>query len=308
MSIRELVVLGTSAAAPTRHRNHNGYALRWDDQLIFLDPGEGFQRQCTLAGIAIARGNAVCLTHFHGDHCLGLPGLVARRDLDQCPDVLKVFFPAEGQQYYERLLTCTANALEVNLDPQPVIACEELRPAGTVGHLTVEVAALDHRIPAQGYRISEPAKRRFIPSALRDAGLEGSIVGRLKAEGTVSGPRGTIRYEDVSRRVPGQRVAFVMDTRVCPGAAALAEDVDLLVCESTFLETERQLAHRYHHMTAAEAGRLAAEAGVGQLVLTHFSARYPHPEAFREEAGRYHDKVWVASDFDRIPFRVEETP
>lgn len=306
MSVRELVILGTSAAAPTRLRNHNGYALRWDDQLIFFDPGEGFQRQCTHAGLSIARGDAVCLTHFHGDHCLGLPGLIARRDLDQCSGVLQVFYPAEDHETYERLRTCTVNALEVNLDDRPIAATPQRRVAGTVGHLTVEVAALDHRVAAQGYRVTEPAKRRFIPSALRRAGLEGSIVGRLETEGTVVGPHGVVRYEDVTRVVPGQTVAFVMDTRACDGAVSLAENADLLVCESTFLEPEQKLADKYHHMTAADAGRLAAQAGVTQLVLTHFSSRYTDPEAFRTEAGRYHDNVWVASDFDRISFRVQD--
>jgi ribonuclease Z len=304
MSVRELVILGTSAAAPTRNRNHNGYALRWDDQLIFMDPGEGFQRQCTRAGIAIARGDAVCITHFHGDHCLGLPGLIARRDLDQCPDVLQVFYPAEDEKYYERLQTCTANALEVNLGARPVVATDLRRAVGTIGHLTVEVAALDHRVATQGYRITEPSKRRFDSAALRHAGLTGAIVGQLKAEGTVSGPHGTVRYEDVSHWVPGQSVAFVMDTRVCSGATSLAEGVDLLVCESTFLESEQELAHRYHHMTAADAGRLAADTGARQLVLTHFSARYTDMGAFHAEASRYHDNVWVADDFDRISFRV----
>jgi ribonuclease Z len=307
VSIRELVVLGTSSAAPTRHRNHNGYALRWDDQLIFFDPGEGFQRQCTIAGVAIARGNAVCLTHFHGDHCLGLPGLIGRRGLDQCPDVLQIFFPADGEKYYQRLRTCTANAMQTSLAARPVVATDELLPAGTIGHLEVEVAALDHRVAVQGYRISESAKRRFIRSALRDAGLSGSIVGRLKSEGTVVGPKGTVRFEDVSEHVPGQTFAFVMDTRPCSGAVALAEGVDMLVCESTFLESERELANRYHHMTAADAGRLAAEAGAKQLVLTHFSARYPRAEAFEDEAARFHDNVWVAKDFDRIPLRRTPT-
>jgi ribonuclease Z len=295
--------LGTSSAAPTRHRNHNGYALRWDDQLIFFDPGEGFQRQCTLAGVAIARGNAVCLTHFHGDHCLGLPGLIARRGLDQCHDDFQIFYPAAGQKYYERLRTCTANAMQTNLTGRPVSAPNGLLFAGTIGHLAVEVAALEHRVPVHGYRISESAKRRFIPSALRDAGLAGSIVGRLKSEGTVVGPHGTVRYEDVSHVVPGQSFAFVMDTRPCAGAVALAQGVDMLVCESTFLESERKLANRYHHMTAADAGRLAAEAGAKQLVLTHFSARYRQAQAFEEEAARFHDNVWVANDFDHIPLR-----
>ncbi|MGI9612086.1 MAG: MBL fold metallo-hydrolase, partial [Acidimicrobiales bacterium] len=98
---RELIVLGTASQAPTRHRHHNSYALRWDEQLLLFDPGEGTQRQCIFAGVAIARATAVCVTHFHGDHCLGLPGVIQRRALDNraaSPALgpLPVVFPADG--------------------------------------------------------------------------------------------------------------------------------------------------------------------------------------------------------------------
>lgn len=302
MTAAELVVLGTASQAPTRHRNHNGYALRWGDQLIFFDPGEGFQRQCTIAGIAIARGNAVCLTHFHGDHCLGLPGLIARRGMDRCSDPLQVFYPADGEQYYERLRTCTAGLMQPLLEPRPVIAGSSLQAAGTVGDLLVEVAALEHRISTQGYRISSPGGRRFIPERLEAAGLAGPIVGQLMKHGSVDGPDGVVELDQVSEEVPGRSFAFVMDTRTCRGAELLAQGVDMLVCESTFLESERSLADSYAHMTAADAGRLAAAVGAKKLVLTHFSARYSNMAAFAAEAGEFHGDVVVAEDFDRIPF------
>lgn len=302
MTAAELVVLGTASQAPTRHRNHNGYALRWGDQLIFFDPGEGFQRQCTIAGIAIARGNAVCLTHFHGDHCLGLPGLIARRGMDRCSDPLQVFYPADGEQYYERLRTCTAGLMQPLLEPRPVIAGASLQAAGSVGDLLVEVAALEHRISTQGYRISSPGGRRFIPERLKAAGLAGPIVGQLVKHGSVDGPDGVVELDQVSEEFPGRSFAFVMDTRTCRGAELLAQGVDMLVCESTFLESERSLADSYAHMTAADAGRLAAAVGAKKLVLTHFSARYSNMAAFAAEAGEFHGDVVVAEDFDRIPF------
>ncbi|NNF53492.1 MAG: ribonuclease Z [Acidimicrobiales bacterium] len=302
MSIAELVVLGTASQAPTRHRNHNGYALRWGGHMIFFDPGEGFQRQCTIAGVAIARGDAVCLTHFHGDHCLGLPGLIARRGLDRCPEPLQVFYPAAGEQYFERLRTCTAGIMQPLLEPRPVTAGSSLRRVGSVGDLSVEVAALQHRVSTQGYRISSPAGRRFIPEELEAAGLAGPIVGELMNQGTVDGPDGPVDLAQVSEEVPGRSFAFVMDTKSCPGAELLARGVDMLVCESTFLESERSLADSYAHMTAADAGRLAAAAGAKRLVLTHFSARYSNMAAFAEEASEFHGDVVVAEDLDRIPF------
>ena len=125
MSSRELIVLGTASQAPTRYRAHNSYALRWDDQLILFDPGEGTQRQCTLAGVAIARATAVCITHFHGDHCLGLPGVIQRRALDARANpnglpALPVFFPADGEQYFERMRTASIFHDTSNLDPRPI--------------------------------------------------------------------------------------------------------------------------------------------------------------------------------------------
>lgn len=110
MSARELIVLGTASMAPTRYRAHNGYALRWDDQLILFDPGEGTQRGCTVTGVSIAKATAVCITHFHGDHCLGLPGVIQRRshenDATERPGglgPLPVFHPADGEIYFDRL-------------------------------------------------------------------------------------------------------------------------------------------------------------------------------------------------------------
>ncbi len=303
MSARELIALGTASQAPTRHRNHNGYALRWDGRMLFFDPGEGFQRQCTIAGIAIARADAVCLTHFHGDHCLGVPGLIARWGADRPDTELTIFYPGSGQEYLDRLRTCVAAGTEPLIRPVAATAASDrLETIGEVGALEVRVAALDHRIPAQGYRISEPPTRRFLPDRLADLGIAGPAVGRLERDGCISVGGRAVTIEEVTVVVPGVSFAFVMDTRPCPGSRLLADGVDVLVCESTFLDTERHLAERYAHMTAADAGRLAAASGARLLVLTHFSARYPDTAPFVEEAGRHHADVLALEDFDRVPF------
>ena len=134
-------------------------------------------------------------------------------------------------------------------------------------------------------------------------------MGVLQAEGRIETPHGTVTVEQVSAVRPGQSMAFVMDTRWCEGAVALADGVDLLVCESTFLRSEHDLANRYHHMTAAEAGRLAALAGARRLVLTHFSARYAPADAerFVAEASAFHHDVVAAEDLLTVdvPGRVD---
>ena len=100
---RELVVLGTAAQVPTRERNHNGYLLRWEGAAILFDPGEGTQRQLLRAGVASSSIGAICITHFHGDHCLGLPGVLARYALDQRSEPVDIYYPAGGSPVLDRL-------------------------------------------------------------------------------------------------------------------------------------------------------------------------------------------------------------
>lgn len=98
MSVRELVVLGTASQVPTRYRNHNGYLLRWDGAGLLFDPGEGTQRQMLLAGVSATDVTRICVTHFHGDHCLDLPGVIQRLSLDGVPHPVDAHYPATGCQ------------------------------------------------------------------------------------------------------------------------------------------------------------------------------------------------------------------
>ena len=103
MSSRALVALGTASQVPTRHRNHNGYFIRWDEVGILVDPGEGTQRQMILAGVRASRIHHICITHFHGDHCLGLAGVIQRISLDGVAHEVHVHYPASGEAYFQRL-------------------------------------------------------------------------------------------------------------------------------------------------------------------------------------------------------------
>jgi len=297
VSVRELVILGTASQAPTRERSHHAALLRWDAEGVLFDPGEGTQRQMTLAGVAASSITRICITHFHGDHCLGLPGVVQRLRLDEVAHPVDVYFPAAGLRYYERLVTATVHT-----------PFEGLRPhashAGTVADappFTIEARALEHRTDTLGWRLVEPDGRRMLPDRLAAAGVHGSDVGRLQRDGAIDVAGRRVTLDEMSAQRSGQKVAFVMDTRICDAAFDLARDADLLVCEATFLERDADLAERYLHLTAAQAGRIAAEARARRLVLTHFSRRYTDPAEFAAEAGAWHPDVVVARDLDRIP-------
>ncbi|MET7679855.1 ribonuclease Z [Streptomyces sp. NPDC005423] len=296
MSVRELVVLGTASQVPTRHRNHNGYLLRWDAECILFDPGEGTQRQLLRAGVAAYDLNRICVTHFHGDHSLGLAGVIQRINLDRVPHEITAHYPESGQRFYDRLRHATAYHETVALTEAPVAA------DGTIAvtpSYRLEARRLSHPVESYGYRLVEPDGRRMVPERLAAHGIEGPDVGRIQREGTLGG----VRLDEVSEARRGQRFAFVMDTRLCAGVYALADGCDMLVIESTFLDEDEQLAADHGHLTAGQAARVARDAGVRQLVLTHFSQRYSDPDAFARQAraAGFTGELTVAHDLLRVP-------
>jgi ribonuclease Z len=302
VSARELVVLGTASQVPTRHRNHNGYLLRWDGEGILFDPGEGTQRQMLLAGVAAHDLTRICVTHFHGDHSLGLAGVIQRINLDRVPHPVTAHYPASGKRFFDRLRYSTAYRETVLLVEQPVSGDGAVLASGP--EFTLEARRLSHPVESFGYRLVEPDGRRMLPDRLAAYGISGPDVGRLQREGVLEmAEHGTLTVEQVSEARPGQRFAFVMDTRMCEGVHALAEGCDMLVIESTFLDDAAALADEYGHLTAGQAARAAADAGVRHLVLTHFSQRYSDPVEFERQAraAGYEGDLTVARDLDRVP-------
>ncbi|GAA2343415.1 ribonuclease Z [Dactylosporangium salmoneum] len=297
MSPRELVVLGTSSQVPTRERNHNGYFLTWDGEGILFDPGDGTQRQMIRAGVAASDITRICLTHFHGDHCLGLPGVIQRISLDGSPHDVQAYFPASGEVYFDRLRHASPFYDAAVITKKPLesdIVVEQC------ARFSLEAHRLDHGIEAYGYRIVEPDGRRMLPDRLRERGIAGPDIAALQRAGELNG----VRLEDVSEPRRGQRFAFVMDTRLCGGVKTLADGADVLVIESTYLAEDEGLAVAHGHLTAGQAARVAAECGVGTLVLTHFSQRYDDPSRFRREAEAFFDgEVVVAEDLTRVRIR-----
>lgn len=292
-------MLGTASQVPTRYRNHNGYLLRWDGEGLLFDPGEGTQRQLLLAGASVTGLTRLCLTHFHGDHCLGLPGIVQRLSLDGVPHPVPVYFPASGREFYARLRHASAFHDLADVPEVPVFADG---PVATGEFGVLEARALDHSVDAIGYRLIEPDGRRFVPELLARHGIAGPAVGELQRAGRLESGGRAVELSEVTEPRPGQRFAFVMDTRLCDAVFALADRADLLVIEATFLREDTDLATQYGHLTARQAAQVAAECGVRRLVLTHFSQRYPDSRRFFDEAAEAFDgDIVVAEDLARIP-------
>lgn len=303
MSADELVILGCSSQQPTRHRSQGAYFFRFNGEGILFDPGEGTQRQFIHADVAPTAVKYIFVSHFHGDHCLGLGSMLMRLNLDKVPNPVHCYFPRSGLKYFERLRfgTIYHNTIEVvehpiNLSSNKPTLVESL-PA-----FEIRAARLDHGVENFGYRLKAPDRRRFYKDKLKELNIRGPLVGELAEHGSITMGQKKVFLEEVSYHCPGKVIAVVIDTRPCPSAYELAEGADLLLCESTYTEEHAHLAKSYSHMTAANAAHIAKESGVKKLVLTHFSARYTNVRVFEDEARKTFSNSFAASDFKRFDF------
>jgi len=299
MTVRDLTILGCSSQQPTRSRNHGAYLIRWNEEGLLFDPGEGTQRQFIFANIAPTCVTRIFVSHFHGDHCLGLGSMLMRLNLDKIPHPVHCYFPASGQVYFDRLRHGTIYHQTIQIVEHPI------KEEGVVvedEHFRIEARFLEHGVENIGWRITEADTRKFDRAKLAAAGVAGPNVRLLEQnkEIVVGGKR--VLLEDVSHVKKGDSVAIVIDTLPCQEAIDLASKAKLFLCESTYLEAHRDLAERHHHMTAGQAAEIAKKAGAEKLVLTHFSARYQEAEEFAREARVIFPNAFAAEDLKVFPF------
>lgn len=299
MSVRDITILGCSSQQPTRMRNHGAYIVRWNDEGLLFDPGEGTQRQFIFANIAPPVITRILISHFHGDHCLGLGSILMRLNLDKVTHPIHCYYPASGKKYFDRLRYGTAYHETIHVVEHPVSA------PGVVhddGKFRIEATFLEHGIDNIGWRITEPDTRKFDRAQLDAHGIFGPMVRELHEQGFLDINGQKITLDDVSRIRKGDALAVVIDTRRCQNAIDIARDAKILLCESTYLEEHKELAYKHFHLTAKEAATIAKEANVKKLILTHFSARYQFLRDFEVEAKAVFPNTYVAKDLLTLPF------
>lgn len=299
MTARDLTILGCSSQQPTRFRNHGAYLLRWNDEGLLFDPGEGTQRQFIFANIAPPVVTRIFVSHFHGDHCLGLGSMLMRLNLDKVTHPIHCYYPASGKKYFDRLRYGTMYHETIHVVEHPV-AQEGL--VQDDGRFRIEAAFLDHGVDNIAWRVTEPDTRKFSKEKLQQCGIEGLAVRELQTTGKVQVNDVVYTLDDVSHVRPGDVFAYVSDTKYCDNAISIAKDAKILLCESTYLDEEKDLAQRHYHLTAKQAATIAKEANAKQLILTHFSARYLNLSLFTAEACPIFPNTYVAEDLKVFPF------
>lgn len=297
MSARLFIALGTASQVPTRHRNHNGYYIRWDDEGFLLDPGEGTQRQMIYAGVSASQITKIFITHFHGDHCLGLAGVLQRLSLDRVEHKIEIHYPAYGQKYVDNLRNSSVYHNVAKIVEKPFAGDGKVFENKT---LTISTRKLDHTIESFGYRFQEKDDVTMLPDELKKLGVVGKNISKLKANGKIEIDGKMIELSQVSVFKKGVGVAFIMDTRICKNAFELANDTDYLICESTYLSAETADATKNGHLTSKQAAEIASKSNAQNLILTHFSQRYFSTAEFVSEAKEIFENTIAVKDGDQV--------
>ncbi|MCP1133427.1 ribonuclease Z [Paenibacillus polysaccharolyticus] len=303
----ELYFLGTNAGVPTLQRNVTSIGLRMLDErraLWLFDCGEGTQHQILSSPLKLSKLEKIFITHLHGDHVFGLPGLLSSRAYQGGTTPLTVYGPPGT----ERMIATTMEISQSRLNYDLNIVEHTGGVLFEDDSFIVESALLEHRIDSYGYRVTEKDRPGSLDSAkLAACGLKpGPLFGRLKRGETITLDSGdTVRPEDVlGAPKRGMVITILGDTRPCENVKPLAQDADVLVHEATFMHDLADTAHEYYHSTSRQAAEAALAANVGELIMTHFSSRYKDEEQLQpllDEAKSIFPNTRLANEHQLIP-------
>jgi ribonuclease Z len=300
----EIYFLGTGAGMPSKERNVSSIVLNLlaeRNTYWMFDCGEGTQQQVLRSPVRVSKLEKLFITHLHGDHIYGIPGLLTSRSYQGGDSPLKIYGP-EGTELFIRTALEVSQAhlsYEITIHEfkvkEPEVLFED-------DQFAVTVAPLVHRVDSYGYRIVEKQQKgRLHAEKLKDLGISsGPLLGKIKQGLDITLDDGTLlRAADfIGPACAGRIVTILGDTQPCDYSLALSLNANVLVHESTFAEQKKHLAKAYDHSTAMDAARTAHDAGAQALILTHISSRYQKDEAelLVQEAKQIHPDTYLARD------------
>ena len=294
----EIIFLGTSSAVPTLERNHPSIALRAFAEVMLFDCGEGTQRQLIEAKISPMKITKIFISHFHGDHILGLGGLIQSLGFRGREKDLDIYGPKGLHKIINAISSFGYFQINYNLNIHEI-------QDGTIietEDYVVECAKVEHNIPSYAYSIREKKKPLFLRKKAEELGIPpGPLYGKLHKGEEVEFEGRIIKPEQVlGEAKKGKKISYSGDTRPCEAMIRLARDSDILIHESTYEAEDYQRAVDNAHSTSVEAAEIAREANVNELVLTHISTRYTSDENIKSEAQKVFKNTKVARDYMKI--------
>ncbi|MGB9960448.1 MAG: ribonuclease Z [Candidatus Bathyarchaeales archaeon] len=297
----EVVFLGTAGSIPTPKRSLPAVLIKRKGEQIMFDCGEGVQRQMITAGLGFHRKMKVFVTHMHGDHVLGLPGLMQTMALLDRNETLEVYGPPGIRRFMESIRETVQFALTFPIE------IREVKEAGAIceeREYTIQAVWSNHVIPSLAYALVEkPRPGKFYPEKAKALGVpEGPLWGRLQHGKKVKLENGkVVKPEEVMGPPrPGRKIVYTGDTRPFDGLVKFATGADLLIHDATLDDELAERAEEDGHSTPSQAAKTAKEAKVKKLVLTHISARYTDASVLLRQAKKVFKNTVVAEDFLKI--------
>lgn len=292
----KIMFLGTGDAIPTKKRNHTAILASFRDENILIDCGEGTQRQFKLAKIPATKITRILITHKHGDHTFGLPGLFQTLANYDYSRVLNIYGP-QGINYVLSVINELTGKIALKTEVHEVTGkfIEEK-------DFYILASPMSHHTPTNAYSIVLKDKIRLDKKKLKKFKLPNSpLIGELQRGKDIVYRGKKIKSKAVCYRERGKKITFILDTEFNENAISIAKDSDILIAESSFLDKDSNKAKEYLHMTAKQAAQIAKKAKVKKLILTHISQRYEASlKDIEKEAKKIFKNVFVAKDFDTV--------
>ncbi|MGD0729502.1 MAG: ribonuclease Z [Candidatus Micrarchaeaceae archaeon] len=288
----KITFLGTAGSTPTKFRGLPGLALEYNGELLLFDCGEGTQRQMMYYSINISKIKAVFLTHIHGDHTIGIAGLVRTLALNRRTEPLYIFIPKGHEKQIWDIIKFDNAIMNYKIIVKPI-------KTGIIysgKNYTVSAFKLMHTIPTYGLVFREEDKIKFIKQKIKKLNIKGTMFKELLKNKSIKLKGRTIKLSDVTFAVKGKKITYATDTRPTKETVSASLGSDLLIHESTYADSEKELAKERYHSTSLEAATAAKAAKVKRLVLTHISARYKDTSSLLKDAKRKFKNSEVAKD------------
>ena len=294
----KLAFLGTGSAIPTKRRNHPAVLLSYKDSNILFDCGEGTQRQFRFLGENPCKLTHILITHWHGDHVLGLPGLLQTLMLNGYTKTLKIYGPTGSKKMLSLYLSLFVNRQKINIETYEI----ERGKVFETEDFVVEAEKMDHETPALAYSFIIKEKTRLDKEKLKKLKLPSSpLIGELRKGKIVEINGKNIDGKKLLYKEEGRKISFIMDTKLNNNCDKIAKDADLLICESTYSKEEEELAREHFHLTCTQAAKIAKDAKVRRLILMHLSQKYEADSSIiLKEAKAVFKNTEIPEDFKMI--------
>ncbi len=290
-----ITFLGTSNSIPTATRNHTSILMHYKEENILIDCGEGTQRQFRKLNINPCKITRILISHWHGDHVLGLPGLFQTLALNDYNKTLYIYGPKGTKKYIKEINNLFIHRGKLKIKIQEVNGKFLETP-----DFTLTALALQHGPPCNGYLFQEKDKLRIHKIKLKK--LKISSKDRPKLKDLTQGKdikinNKIIKSKDLTYGQKGRKISFILDTKICPNINKLTKDSDLIIMESTYTSKENPLASKYKHLTAEQTAQIAKKSKAKKLILTHISQRYEFKDKILlKEAKKIFKNTIVAKD------------